>query len=380
MLQVSPTSRLSEATGGRFAYADNLKVVLVAGVIVAHVTMAWTGVGEWVFEEPPVREPLLSILTLATVIAALFGLPLFFLIAGAFTPPSLARKGVGRFLRDRLIRLGIPMVFFVLVLSPVIEYVDPENVGWDRGFAAFAVHIWWPPAPGPTWFLGVLLVFSAGYAMMRAIAPRRVTAPAPLRLVPLLAAAMVMAMVSYGIRFVVPLGTEHWRLALGQAPAWVLGFTLGVVGGERGWFGVIDPATARRLRHVAWGALAASVAFFGGAAVAGSDLAVFAGGGTWQSLLTAVLEGVLVVAASLWLIDVFRRRLDHQGRLAREMSRAAFAAFVLHQVVLVGLVLASRQVPWPPEVEYLLVATVGVAASFGLGALAVRLPGVSRVV
>jgi hypothetical protein len=48
--------------------------------------------------------------------------------------------------------------------------------------------------------------------------------------------------------------------------------------------------------------------------------------------------------------------------------------------VLVGLVLASRQIPWPPEVEYLLVSGLGVAVSFGLGALLVRVPGVNRFV
>src|SRR5674476_903853 len=35
---------------------------------------------------------------------------------------------------------------------------------------------------------------------------------------------------------------------------------------------------------------------------------------------------------SLWLVDLFRRRLDHQSRSAQEMSRASFAAFVVHQV------------------------------------------------
>lgn len=95
----------------RCAYADNLKVVLVAGVIVAHVTMAWTGVGTWVFDEPHVREPLLTIATLLAVVGSLFGMALFFLIAGVFTPRSLARKGLGRFLADRAVRLGVPMVF-----------------------------------------------------------------------------------------------------------------------------------------------------------------------------------------------------------------------------------------------------------------------------
>jgi hypothetical protein len=62
------------------------------------------------------------------------------------------------------------------------------------------------------------------------------------------------------------------------------------------------------------------------------------------------------------------------------MSRAAFAAYIIHQVVAVGAVLVTRQVAWPPELEYLCAATLAVAASFGIGAVLVRTPGVARVV
>ncbi len=58
------------ASRPRHAYIDNPKVVLVVGVIVGHATMAWTGVGDRVFDEPHVREPLLSILTLLAMIGA----------------------------------------------------------------------------------------------------------------------------------------------------------------------------------------------------------------------------------------------------------------------------------------------------------------------
>ena len=95
------------------------------------------------------------------------GVAPFFLISGMLTPKSLHRKGFRRFSVDRVVRLGLPMVLFVLVMSPFIEYVDPDNAGWDAGFAAFVPHIWWPPAPGPTWFLGVLLLFSLVYALTR---------------------------------------------------------------------------------------------------------------------------------------------------------------------------------------------------------------------
>ena len=85
------------------------------------------------------------------------------------------------------------------------------------------------------------------------------------------------------------------------------------------------------------------------------------------------------MAAPFWIIDLFRRRYDHQGPLLRAMSRAAFAAFVIHQAVLVGLILLIRRTPWPPELEYLAVSAFAIAVSFGLGGLALRVPAIRRV-
>lgn len=365
--------------GHRLRYLDNLKVVLVVGVIVGHVILAWTGVGVWVTQEPPVREPLLSILILTAVIGALFAMPLFFLIAGLFTPASLARKGLGKFCLDRLVRLGVPMLFFVMFLSPIVEYVDTDNAGWDRGFGAFAVDIWWPPAPGPTWFLGVLLVFSIGYAVVRTLRPHQVEQTTAPHLSRLAIFVGLLALTSYLVRLTVPIGVEVWRLALGQAPGWLAGFGLGVVGAERGWFKPIDPRLARLMRWSAWAATAFLVVFIGTAMATGGDIDDFSGGGTWQSLVVAAAEGVLIVAMSLWIIDLFRRRFDRQAGLAKEMSRSAYAAFILHQVVLVGLVLGTHFTGWPPEIEFATVATLGVAFSFGLASIFVRLPGVARV-
>lgn len=370
------------AEPARAVYADNLKVVLVCGVVVAHVTMAWTALqGTWVFSEPAVRDPALSVLRLATIVGALVGMPLFFLVAGMFTPASLRRKGLRRYAVDRTIRLLVPSLLFVLLLTPPIEYVDPEAGDWAGGFWAFVPHVWsiWPPAPGPTWFLGVLLVFSLVYGVVRTVRPHGAAGPRPLHARQLVAVAVAIAVASYLLRIAVPMGHEVWHLALGQAPAWIAGFTLGILGGERGWFRPIEPRLARGARRVGWAATASCVVFVATVAST-SELDVLFGGGTWQSLVLAVLEGTIVVTVSLWLVDVFQRRVDHQGRVAATMSRAAFAAFLVHQGVLVALVLGSRQVEWPPEVKYLAVASLGVALSFAAGSVLVRVPGLSRLV
>jgi hypothetical protein len=124
--------------------------------------------------------------------------------------------------------------------------------------------------------------------------------------------------------------------------------------------------------------VAALVGVFTMGALTG-NVDVFGGGGTWQSLLVTVPEAGLVLGMSLWLLDVFRRRFDHQGPVLRECSRAAYGAFLIHQVVLVALVLATHHVAWPAEVEFLAAGALGVVGSFGLAALLIRIPLVSRV-
>ena len=372
--------RPDEVGRQRRAWADNLKVVLVAGVIVAHTTMAWTGVGNWVFRETQVREPLLTLLTLVAALGALFGMSLFFLIAGYFTPRSLERKGLRRFILDRVVRLLVPMLVFVVLLSPPIEYVDPDNAGWTHGFWAFVPEILWPPAPGPTWFLGVLFLFSVAYACLRTCRRRRGSAPRPLRLSQLGVLALAIAGTSFLIRTETPLGVEIWRLALAQAPGWVVGFALGVLAAERGWL-PLEAGLGRCIRWIAWVGLSTSVAIMGLAGVSGMDLALFLGHGTWLSGLLSVVEGVILVTVPLWLVDLFWRRFDEQtGQFGQVLGRSAFGAFLVHQGVLVALVLGVRLLLWPPEAAYLTVSALGLAISFWLGWLLTKLPGVSRIV
>jgi peptidoglycan/LPS O-acetylase OafA/YrhL len=366
-------------------WADDLKVWLVVGVIAAHAVAAWTANEGWVLQEPPVREPLLTLLSLASLVGVLFGRATFFLIAGSFTPPSLARKGPRRFVLDRLLRLGVPLLFFLVVMAPVVEFAS-DDADWDRGFPAFVAYTWQHPAPGPTWFLEVLLLFSVGYATLRAIRSTRAAEPGGLTVRHLVAAIVAVGLVSFLIRLAVPFASERDDipglndLYLAQAPAWLAGFVLGVAGAERGWFDRPRARMSRWLFRVAWSAVTAVVlvvALMVG--LLGYDVETFYGGWRWPALILALLEGAVAVAMPLWLCDVFRRRVRSQSALMAVLGRAAFGAFLVHQVVLVGAVLAARRVAWPPEVELVAATGLAVVGSFGLAALLVRVPGVSRV-
>lgn len=119
------TPRLERWSSGRERYVDNLKVLLIATVIVGHAIVGYTEFDWWAYAD--VREVSLASTTaiILLVVAAPFGLlviPLLFLVAGLLTPPSLEHKGPGRFSKDRLLRLGVPFLVFAVLMWPLLEY------------------------------------------------------------------------------------------------------------------------------------------------------------------------------------------------------------------------------------------------------------------
>jgi len=111
-----------------------------------------------------------------------FFMALMFLLSGLFVWPSLRRKGGARFLRDRILRLGVPFAVAAAILMPLAYYPSYAVTGADPGFLAYA-RAWlslgfWPS--GPAWFIWLLLVFDAVAAGLYGLRHRwRVNALAP---------------------------------------------------------------------------------------------------------------------------------------------------------------------------------------------------------
>src|SRR6516162_4015013 len=99
---------------------------------------------------------------------------LLFFLSGLFVWPSLSRKGGGKFLYDRFLRLGVPFAIGLYVLMPVAYYPVYRVTAVDPSWSAFWSH-WialpfWPS--GPMWFLWLLLVFNVAAAGLFWLAPR----------------------------------------------------------------------------------------------------------------------------------------------------------------------------------------------------------------
>jgi glucan biosynthesis protein C len=355
----------------RRAYLDNLKVVLVTCVILGHAFITYADIGKWMYREPATSDAFNIVAAIMVSLGSLFAMGLFFLIAGLLTPGPLRRKGSARFLLDRLIRLGVPFLAYLLLIYPLAEWAG-EGEGSATSYLADALA---DPDPGPLWFVGVLLLFSVVYVAWRHFRPAP-QGTGPLRGQLLVGIGAAIAVGTVVVRCEFPIDSiQPFTAHVWQWPQCIALFVLGLMAAERGW---LQPVP-RRIQQVGGGvALLGTVALLAAMAT-GASIEAFSGGLTWQAILTACCEGAIAIGLSMWLLGLFQRRFDHAGALATALGRAAFGAYVLQAPVLLICALLAHPVPIPPEGKFLIVAPAGIAASFALAWLLTRLPGIRRI-
>ena len=358
------------AERSRLAYLDNLKVGLIAGIIAAHGINSYTDFGSWPYQdvqEVRVAGSTETVFVLVTSFGALFLMGLFFLISGLFTPGSMERKGVGRFVRDRLLRLGLPFAAFTLLLWPLTMYALREPFLHEGSYWYWFMHADPFLDNGPMWFIGVLLLYSIGYAAWRAVRPAPDPGESPLDGRTLVAIGAAIALTGFVVRLEFPANSGQvlnlhlweWSQCLGM-------FLFGIACARRAWLMPVPDRLRRGCGIVALIAAVSIATMILTAESLGLDEHDYFGGFGWPSLATSISEGALVIAACVWILGFAQRRLDHQKRLGRALARSAYAAFLLQGPVLIGLALAMRTFDVPGEVKALVVAGLGVVLSFAL--------------
>lgn len=356
----------------RRAYLDNLKTVLVTGVIVGHVFITYGDIGSWAYREPSHNKAFLIPAGLFVALGALFAMGLFFLIAGWLTPRALARKGPAGFIKDRLARLGPPFLVFLIAVFPLVRWMGD---GSGKSLAWFFRDQLKDPDPGPLWFVLVLFLFSAVYAVWRSVRPVR-PAPRPWRPAILAGLAAAIAAATFVVRLRFPIDSHQFLVVhIWQWPQCLGLFLFGIACAENGW---LDPVPDRLRRPAGLAALAGAAAIVAALIFNMESLDPLGGGLSWPAAIVAVSEGVLATGLSVWLIGLFQRRFDHAGPLGRAMGRAAFGAFVLQAPVAVGLSRLAHPLAVAPELKFLVVAPAAVAASFGLALWLTRVTGLKR--
>ena len=374
----------------RLLFVDNLRTLMIVKVILVHLSITYGGAGGWYYYERPVDALSFAVLTFHNAVNQSFFMGLLFLLSAYLSVGSYDRKGPGPFLRDRLLRLGIPLLIFEFIIHPFQLYplVKVGAIQIEGSFSERLARYYtsFHLGSGPLWFVETLLIFALIYTVIRVIRPGvpRDTAedasfPGP---GVVLAFALVLGVLSFLVRLWHTVGWSFGPLNL-QFPFFVQYIAMmiaGIVAYRRHWLETLPKATGWLWLGVAIFLILVvfPIMFVSGGALKG-NVPPFLGGWHWQALAYALWEQFTGVAMMIGLIVLFRERFNHQGRLAREASAASYTVYIIHTPVVILLPLAVRHVTIYPLLKFVLVALVVVPLCFGLGALIRRFPLARRI-
>jgi glucans biosynthesis protein C len=376
------------AKAGRLFFVDNIRVFLTILVILHHLMVTYAGTGDWYYQEG--REDLVS--------GALGGwfcatnqsyfMGLFLLISAYFVPGSYDRKGAGRFLKDRLIRLGIPLALYSWVLNPLFVweffYRDTGLSFW-RYFPGQYFRTSALIGHGPLWFVEVLLIFSLVYVLWRLATRSRpiqpvVEAPFPGNGIIALF-ALLLGIAGFVVRLAFPMDGYTFgplNLQFGFFAQYIALFVLGLFAYRRNWLVSLPDKTGRLWLRIALLLILVWVPMMGTNGAVDGDIS-FKGRANWQAAVYTLWESLMCVSMCIGLIYAFRRHLNQRGKVAGFLVPNAYTAYLIHAPIIAYLAFAVRDVMLYPLLKFALVAPVAVLLCFGLSHLIRKIPYTDRV-
>lgn len=366
---------------GRLHGLDALRAGALLLGIVFHGLLPYVAGFRWIIADRS-TSPIASVVV---AWAHLFRMPLFLLLAGFFARMSLARKGTWGFARERLKRIGLPLlVFWPIAVVPVVAIAivygwlhsipNPQPTPDDPLLLI---------SPGHLWFLWQLLGLYAVLLLVRALVTRLdrsrrrdrvgswlgdlLATPAGVLLasLPHLAAIALQGWRSFAIEGPATIRPELAAyLAFGGAflIGWLLyGRPERLQRIARGWLGY---SLAAGIWTVTWFVMA-------GPNLPGRRLPM-------PDLLTGLYGAVgvyLWVYASLALAIRF---LSGENSVLRYLADSSYWLYLLHLGLIGALGLLVADLPWPWWIKITITFTGTVALLLGSYELLVRHTWVGR--
>ena len=363
-------------SAARLHYLDWLRVIAMLMVFVVHLVHVFDTL-KWHVKN--VEQS--GALTFFVGFLYPWGMPFFFLIAGAGSWYALRRRSAGQFARERVTRLLIPFVAGCILLQPVMLYFEwrqrfeagaltssfAEYVG-SRGIPIGPLFFSW--AGNHLWFIGFLFAFSLIalplLLWLRGAAGQRLIA----------SLARLCERRGGSLLFILPLavvqlafrpfftGEQDWADFFYFMTFFVIGYIL-----------FADERFARAIRRDGWLGL-------GLGAVAFLALgAMFASGNAeaWSTTpsqpefyLFWLLTTVDAWAWPVFMLMIGQRYLNFSSAGLRCGQEAIVPFYVFHQPVII--VVAFYVVQWgiPAPVKMLIVGVTAFAATLGIYELLIR--------
>ncbi|MDO5321918.1 MAG: acyltransferase family protein [Bacteroidia bacterium] len=329
-------------------YLDNLKVFLTLLVIFHHAGQAYGNGGGWAYTPSNSAEFLPWIWHFFSVNAGFF-MGLFFLISGYFVPKSYDMQGGKTFVKKKLVRLGIPLLFMGAITSAITGTLEPAHM----------------------WFVESLLVFCLLYALIRCFCkPAPEDCSSTPTLPGILILGLIMGVGSYFIRKVSP--QDNWIMVpLKIEPAhylqYVMMFAIGVLSGRFNWF---EKMTGK----------VGATSLILGALLAGGMYSL--GENPWSGFIWdwyGIYESLMCVFMCFGLIWLFRECFSRTSGFMQWCAAQSYGAYVFHLLIMLGIQYATDGIWMGAFGKFIFIGISTTIVSYALTWLVRLIPGANKV-
>lgn len=386
----------------RNAALDRARTFITLLVLANHSVVAYTQFGRfypnhYLWSTAPIVDAQKWIgFNVLTLFNDAFFMSLMFFLSGLFVWPSLRRKGVGHFLRDRALRLGVPFLAAILILMPIAYYASFRLTGAKLTFGEFWLQnfrtgVWFD---GPAWFIWFLLLLDLLAVPLFLAAPKlieainRLSEAARERPLPFVAVLLAASIAAY-VPMLFELGAVRWfnlgplQVQASRVLLYGVFFLAGMGAGAANIDQGLLAKTGQLARRWFIFVIAAAVSFglltylINFRRMRLSNLAG-APPFWWQSSY-GVIYAIACVAISLAVLALFLRFAQGERNLLDPLRDDAYGIYIIHYIFCLWLQYALLDATIGAAAKVLIVFVGMVALSWGVTAALRRIPGATRI-
>lgn len=365
-------------------YIDNIRVLLTMLVVLHHAAVTYGAPGGWYYKEEASYLATQLSLTVFVSVNQSFFMGLFFFLSSYFIVPSYERKGARQFLLDRFKRLGIPIIFYSLVLSPLTIYIAIAHQYETLTFMDYYINREHWIETGVLWFTAALLIFTSVFVLTQYVSGNKTTEAVKFpgnR--PILTFAITLGIISFLVRTIFPIG---WTLPpfgfqLAHFSQYIALFIIGIIAYRNQWLSAVTYQQGKVWLRTAVALIVAGFpCIYLLKIITHSEINAFLGGFTIQSFVNAMWEQLLGISIIIALLGIGKYTLNQQSGFIKTLSRSAYAVYIIHPLVLVSISILLKDFPIGAILKFTISGISATVLSFAIATLLVRIPFIRDIV
>lgn len=367
-------------------FIDYIRVALTILVIIHHTAIGYGASGGWCYVTPETISgwPQLALSVMLTINQAYF-MSLFFFISAYFMTDSYDRKGFSSFLKNRFLRLGIPLVVYCTLVNPTLLYFIDVYRGFEPGslFRYIIDSNIKYPNTSHLWFVFSLLVFETVYALYRKYLKVKISITFP-DIAPrnrqILFFVASMAAIAFVVRIFYPIGGRNFiGLQFGYFTLYTAFYLLGIIARRKNWLESMSLKTATGWFVAA--ILAIPVVVFAWLSIIKdpSLMNEFIGGFHIRSFVLTSWEAIVCTGFCLFFLLAARKYLNRENRFITMLSVNSYSAYIIHPILVVIFTIILEPLRVAPFTKFMAVCVLAPVFCFAVSYLLRLIPGVKKI-